>query len=127
MLLPHTENSSFLFSTFQVLSVLFFFLQILSPHFLCARAFHVVQIFMWYSFSCTGFHVAQVFMWACRIKQVTLHIITSDWCQFPVVCWHHVHEDPNTEKVQKNAVYYGKAQHARFRSNRLYQATKQFF
>ena len=35
----------------------------------------------------------------------TLHIVTSDGVSFPVECWHHVHGDPNTEKVQKNAVY----------------------
>ena len=67
-------------------------------------------------------------MWACRIKQVTLHIVTSDGVSFPLSAgMMQTHGDPNTEKVQKNAVYYGKAQHANFRSNRLYQATKHFF
>ena len=31
----------------------------------------------------------------------------------------------NTQKVQKNAVYKDKTQHANFRGNPLYQATKQ--
>ena len=34
-------------------------------------------------------------------------------------------QDPNTQKVQKNAVYEDKIQHANFQSNPLYQATKQ--
>ena len=34
-------------------------------------------------------------------------------------------QDPNTEKVKKNAVYYGKTQHANFRGKPLFQATKQ--
>ena len=33
-------------------------------------------------------------------------------------------QDPNTEKVQKNAIYLEKTQHAYFQGNHLYQATK---
>ena len=34
-------------------------------------------------------------------------------------------QDPNTQKFEKNAIYYHKTQHANFRCNPLYQATKQ--
>ena len=33
-------------------------------------------------------------------------------------------QDPNTEKVEKNAIYQDKSQHANFRGNPLYQAMK---
>ena len=33
-------------------------------------------------------------------------------------------QDPNTEKVQKNAIYYDETQHANFRGKPIFQATK---
>ena len=34
-------------------------------------------------------------------------------------------EDPNTERVKKNAIHFDERQHANFRANPLFQANKQ--
>ena len=35
-------------------------------------------------------------------------------------------QDPNTQKAEKNVIYFDKTQHANFLGNPLYQATKQY-